>query len=54
MANKQKRRPAKNQRKNKSFEQRYGMTKSKWAEFKKTAPKAEIESVKLKARKQLK
>jgi hypothetical protein len=49
-----KKKPARNQRKAKSHLERYGMSKSKWAEFKKTATTQEIESIKLKARSLLK
>lgn len=49
-----KKKPARNQRKAKSHEARYGMSKSKWAEFKKTATVQEVEIIKVKARKMLK
>lgn len=49
-----KKKPARNARKSKSHEARYGMSKTKWAEFKKTATTEEIESIKLKARNLLK
>jgi len=39
MAHKERKRPAKNRRKNESFIHRYGMSRSEWALLKKEDPK---------------
>lgn len=49
-----KKKPARNDRKAKSHEQRYGMSKSAWAKFKKTATSEEIINIKTRARSLLK
>lgn len=48
-----KRKPARNDRKKKSHEQRYGMTAREWTDFKKIASKEDILAVRQKALKML-
>lgn len=49
-----KKKPARNDRKTKSHEQRYGMTAKEWSNFKKTATKEEVLAIRQRALKMLK